>query len=136
MLLANTIHSYPAFFIGGWFGILLSMVVEFSSLSYYLRRIRSSRWIFRRFVVANLLSALAGIPIFVTTYYPPSGTAKDNIQSLSMGVLIVFIVTILIEGSIFLRRTSTSEKVAILRSVIMSNFFSYASLVALHLYLV
>lgn len=136
MLLANTIHSYPAFFIGGWIGVVFSMVVEIASLTCYLRRAKSSAWIYRRFLAANLLSAFAGVPIFVTTYYPPSGTAKANIESLSNGVAIAFLVTILVEVCVFIWRTPTDQRRMILRAVFMSNFYSYAALVAIHLYLV
>ncbi len=133
MMFANTIHTYPAIFIGGWLGIAASMVVEFAALMMYLRKFQSVRWIFRRFVLANFLSALVGLPIFVTTYYFPSGTAKDNIQSLTLGVSIAFLATILIESVVFLFGSQAGQRRELVRAVVMSNVFSYSLLVGIHL---
>ncbi len=132
-MLANTLHTYPAFFIGGWLGIAASMVVEFTAVVIYLRKLQKRRWIFGRFVLANVLSALAGLPIFVTTYYFPSGTAKDNIHSLAIGISFAFIATILIESAVFLFHSQPTEHYKLVRAVIMSNFYSYSLLVAIHL---
>ena len=133
-MLANTVHTYPAFFIGGWLGIAASMVVEFTALVMYLRKFQKLRWIFGRFVLGNLLSALAGLPIFVTTHYFPSGTAKDNILSLTLGVAFAFITTILIESAVFLFHCQPVQHWKLVRAVVMSNFYSYSLLVAIHLF--
>ncbi len=135
MCFANTIHTYPAFFIGGWIGIFVSMVLEWSFLDFYLRKRKPSFWIFRRFVLANVLSAVAGIPIFITRYYYPSGDAADNLFSLWAGVIGAFFITLVIECSVFLSRSAGPERAALFRAVVMSNFFSYAALVAIHLIL-
>jgi len=133
-MLANTIHTYPALFIGGWLGIAASMVVEFTALVVYFRKFQKMKWIFRRFALANVLSAIAGLPIFVTTYYFPSGTAKDNISSLTLGVSFAFIATIIIEIAVFLFHCQPVPRRELVRAVVMSNFFSYSLLVAIHLF--
>jgi hypothetical protein len=132
-MLANTIHSYSAFFIGGWIGITCSMLVEFAALWGYLRRIRSPKSIVPRFVIANLASAVAGLPISVTTYYFPSGTVRDNILSLTSGIGIAYLATVFIESAAFLFGSEPAEHRRLIRALVMSNFFSYSVLVAIHL---
>ncbi len=134
-MLANTVHSYPAFYIGGPIGIVLSMAVEITALLFYLRRIRNPMWIFSRFAVANVLSALAGIPIFVTTDHLPSGI-QENLVSLTLGVSIAFLVTVYIESVVFRFGCPRDQHRVLVGAVVRSNFLSYAALVALYLILI
>jgi hypothetical protein len=133
MLLANTIHAFPVLLMGGWLGVGLSMVVEFCSLRGYLGRERSTLWILGRFLLANVLSAAVGLLIIMELYFPPSGSAGANLSSLVGGTLIAFLVTLVVECTTFLPKSGEGG-IRLLRAVVMSNFFSYATIVAVYLW--
>ena len=118
---------------GGVVGVVLSMVVELCSLLGYLRRERSARWIFVRFFLANLLSAAVGLVLIMEQYFPPSGSPAANLTQLTGGTIVAFIVTLFIEGATFLLRPG-GNRAKVLRAVVMSNFFSYATIVAVYLW--
>lgn len=133
-MLANTIHAYPVLLIGGWFGVVTSMGLEMSSYYGYLRRIRPTPWIIRRFVIANVLSAVVGLFCYIVLKYYPSGSPEENVRSLITGVGLAFVLTIAIELGVFVMKTPGKELPVVIRAVFMSNFFSYALLVGLHLF--
>jgi len=134
MILANTIHAYPVPLMGGWPGLVLSMLVEYWIFWFYLRGLHSWRWLAGRFVIANVCSALVGIFIFVVVRYPPSGVARDNIESLAAGIGAAFLVSVLAERACFCDRSRSSPSLLRWRGVFMGNVISYALLVCIHLY--
>ncbi len=133
-MLANTVHLYPVLLMGGWIGITGSMLVELLSLLGYLHRSHRPQWIFRRFVAANAFSAIAGLCCFVILRHPPSGTAADNARSLVLGVGLAFLLTVVIERTVFCWKIQLEHRKQLTRAVVMSNAFSYAFLVGFHLF--
>lgn len=132
-MLANTIHAYPVLLMGGWPGIVLSMAVEYLCLKWYLGKMVSGRWILKRFVLANIMSATVGLIIHVTTRYYPSGNTEQNLNTLVMAVSVAFILTVCIELTVFLWASKPVKARQIIRGVLMGNVLSYSVLVAIHL---
>ncbi len=113
--------------------VVLSMVVEALCLYAYLKDFRSSRWILCRFFLANVLSAAAGPLIPMTLYLNRDNSAAINLSELTWGAGTAYAATLFIEGLVFLVPFGQEKSGRIFRAVVMSNFFSYATIVFLFL---
>jgi len=137
-LLANTVFSFPAILMAGWMGIAAALATELAMLWIYLGKHFRFRWILGTFLVANLLSTLAGLPILVTRYRFPSKPLFDNLASLWIGVTLAFAITVFVEYLYFRRRSRTPDghkldRRPLIRAIFMANFAGYAVLLSLHL---
>lgn len=135
MILANAVLVYPVPLMGGLDGLVLAMGVEALVVYGYLRRAHSLRWIAARFVLANLLSTLAGLQIYVAVGFSSRGLTEDRVVDWLLGVIWAFLVTILIERLAFADRKNPATSWLRWRAVLMGNVLSYATLVAVYLWL-
>ena len=133
MILANTVFAYPVLLLSGWIGLTLSMTVELTILLLYLRHSFAPLWIAKRFLIANLFSAVFGLLILVVVRHPPSGTTADNVRSLALGMAAAFVLSLFLEGAVFLRGGSRESAKVKAKAVFMGNFFSYSVILAIHL---